>query len=245
MEYIIDFEYFVPNKIEIELLLEIENKVKQHDVLTFEEANLFLNVLSYFVRHKINPDLTDYTFKCDLAQSILYHYFVNLGCQPILNATQNAITQNIEGHNFLVIELNISGHNTLFLLDPTYSQFFKKEDCLMEKYLVINNTVVLTPKPGYFIKEKDYELAQYLLRYGNMNLTEEVATMYGDSFYNTKVGKYYHSNDNTINSIPGSVYINAFTKNNCSVSKSKEELSQMGLTIESIAELETLLAPKL
>ena len=36
-------------------------------------------ILSYLIRYKINPNLTDYTFKCDLAQSILYYYLKDLG----------------------------------------------------------------------------------------------------------------------------------------------------------------------
>jgi len=246
MEYIIDFEYFVPTEIDTELLLNIENKIRNNCDLTEEEAKLFLNNLNYLVRYKINPNLMDYTFKCDLAQSILYYYLKDLGCNVILNSTQSAITKNIEGHNFLVLELNVLGQRTLFLLDPTYSQFFKREECSKENYLIINGMVVITPKPGYFIKEQEYEYAKYLLQHGNIELSEEAAMMYGDSFYNTKVGEYYlKNNTNTINSIPGSVYINAFTKNNCKVSKTREELKNMGVIVESIGQLEENFSPKL
>lgn len=246
MEYIIDFEYFVPNEIDTELLLNIENKIRNHCDLTEEETKLFLDSLSYLIRYKINPNLTDYTFKCDLAQSILYYYLKDLGCNVILNSTQSAITNNIEGHNFLILELNVDGKETLFLLDPTYSQFFKKEECIKENYLIINGMIIITPKPGFFIKKQDYEYAKYLLQYGNIILSEEVAMMYGDSFYNTKVGGYYSKNNtNTINSMPGSVYINAFTKNNCKVSKTREELKNMGVIVESISQLEENLQPKL
>jgi len=247
MEYIIDYDPFVPVGIDIELLLSIENKIRNNCDLTAEEAKMFLDNLSYLVRYKINPNLNDYTYKCDLAQSILYYYFMGLGCKVILNATQNAIMHNIEGHNFLVLELNVSGEKRLFLIDPTYVQFFKKEDCVKEKYIIINDIAVITPKPGYFIKVDEQEYAKYLLRYGNIILNEEIAMMYGNSFYNTKVGECYHSIDNahTFKSMPGSVYIRAFSKNNCAVSKTKEELNQMGFTIESISEIEEIITPKL
>jgi len=246
MEYIIDYDPFVPNGIDIEILLNIENKIRNNFDLTEEEVKMFLDNLNYLVRYKINPNLDDYTYKCDLAQSMLYYYFLDLGCKVILNATQKAITKNIEGHSFLVVELNVSGQKRLFLLDPTYIQFFKKEDCLREKYLIINDKIVIAPKPGYFIKEQDHEYAKYLICHGNAALNDAVAMMYGNSFYNTKVGEYYHSSDNTtFKSMPGSVYIRAFSKNNCCVSKRKEELAQMGLTIESISELEGILTPKL
>jgi len=47
--------------------------------------------------------------------------------------------------------------------------------------------------------------------------------MYGDSFYNTKVGVLVEGWTGT-NSIPRKVYINAFTKPNGVISKTPEEL---------------------
>lgn len=247
MEYIVNYEPFIPDNIDLERLASIETKIKNNEAITSEEAKIFLDNLIYLVRYKINPELSDYTFKCDLAQSMLYHYLKDLGCKVTPNNTQNSITNNIEGHNFLIVEFNIQGVNSIFLLDPTYIQFFKKEECMKENYMVINNAIVKTPKPGYFISKQHQHFANCLLQYGNIALTEEVAMMYGDSFYNTKVGEYYLPINNmyTFKSIPGSIYITSFNKGSGLISKTKDDLQEMGLLIESVVELEELKQPKL
>ena len=246
MEYIVNYEPFIPNEIDLEQLINIENKIKNKESITSEEVHIFLNNLVYLVRYKINADLSDYTFKCDLAQSMLYHYLKDIGCNVMADDTQRAIIENIEGHSFVVLELNVQGTNAMILLDPTYIQFFKSQECSKENYMIINNMVIKTPKPGYFIQEIDKNTIEQFLRRGYMVLNESTAQIYGNSFYNTKVAYYLDENNKyTFKSIPGSIYINAFVKGNSPISKSKEELQEQGLSIESIVQIADTIAPKL
>lgn len=79
------------------------------------------------------------------------------------------------------------------------------------------------------------ERASFLLNYGYILLDENTAQMYGDSFYNTKTGI------NPINlkyqTIPGFVYINAFTKGHEKLSNKEEELITKNLSITPFQEL--------
>ena len=238
MKYIVDFNPIIMNDIDYYYYLQIENKIKNRQSLTNEEASDFLDIIGYITRLKINPNIDDFTNKCDLAVSILYHYLKDLDCEVSSSTTQSAITSNITGHSFLVLKLLVENTMKYYLLDPTYIQFFKSEKCNNSNYFIsplFKNTVLLTPDPGFFIKEEMKEYATFLLNHGHILLTEDVARMYGDSFYNTKTGTRYDTL--TYQTIPGSVYISSFIKGGQGVSKTKQELIDNNLFIESFEEL--------
>lgn len=238
MNYIIEFNPYINNDIDLSYLETIEKKIQNKISLTTKETNDFLSTIIYLARYKINPNLDNYDNKCDLAQSILYYYFNNLGCNIHPLTTQNTIVSNIIGHSFLTLELKVNDKIQTYLIDPTYIQFFRKEKCNKDNYYISPkhpDYILLTPDPGYFIKEEMKENASFLLTYGYIPLTEVTAQMYGDSFYNTKTGT------NPINlkyqTIPGYVYINAFTKGNEQLSKTEEELINKNLSIIPFQEI--------
>ena len=238
MEYIYNYNPYTTNNIDFYYLFNIENKIKNNISISNEEATNFLNLIIFITRQKINPNLDNFDNKCDLAQSILYHYFKNINCKIYPSMTQNVITNNIIGHSFLTLELNINNQTTYYLLDPTYIQFFKKNKCKKDNYYIspkYPDYILLTPDPGYFIKEEMKENCTYLLNHGHIELNEENAKMYGDSFYNTKTG----TNPNTLKfeSIPGEIFINAFTKGKERISKSEEELIDNNQFIPSVEKL--------
>lgn len=118
------------------------------------------------------------------------------------------------------------------------SNFSKKEKCNKDNYYIspkYPDHILLTPDPGFFIKEEMKEHASFLLNYGYILLEENTAKMYGDSFYNTKTG--INPNNLKYQIIPGFVYINAFTKGYEQLSKKEEELIDKNLYIISFQEL--------
>lgn len=241
MNYIVNFNPVVISDMNVNYYADLENKVRKKEHLTNQEAMDLLDAINYMVRFKINSNLDNYDNKCDLAVSMLYYYFKNLGCEVFSSMTQNAITNNIIGHSFLTVQLLVDGKIQNYLLDPTYIQFFKKDKCNKNNYFVspmYKNIVLLTPDPGFFIKNRDIDKAKFLLDHGHILLIEETAEMYGNSFYNTKTGCNY----STImyQMIPGEVYINAFMHGKESVSKTEEQLIEDKLYIESFEQLSNI-----
>ena len=236
--YIIDFNPQIINNIDIMYLSIIEQKINSKESITNEEVTTLLDTINYIVRYKINPNLDNYDYKCDLAQSILYHYLKKLNCNPHTCMTQNVITNNIIGHSFITIQIIVDNKIKTYLIDPTYIQFFKKDKCTKDNYFIsqqYNNYILLTPDPGYFINKSMNNEINFLLNHGYIELTEQTARIYGDSFLNTKTG----ININLLNyqTIPGEIYINSFLKGNEPISKTEEELINMNLYIPSFQEL--------
>ena len=189
-----------PNKIEIDydLISQIENKLEDNIPLSQDEAKYFLDYIVFITRTKFTNDLDNYSFewKCDTAISIIGNYLNSLNVNYNVCDTQKVITNNIKGHTFMIVNLNTENGTLSYLIDPTYRQFFTKDTCNESNYTLIN---------GYAI------------------LTNDIARIYGDSFYNTKVGE-----DNTAyKSIQGSIYINSFLKGNSHLSKTNDELQDL------------------
>ena len=197
--------------IDSKVIEELERKVESNTPLSIEEINLFLDNICYLTRCKFTNDFDNFSFeyKCDKAQAII---------------TQNVITNDIEGHSFIVARFNVNGTLTPYLIDPTYRQFFTDEK---SEYLTHNGMILKTPSPGYFIKDEDKSEVEKLLIDGYHILDENMARTYGDSFYNTKTG--YTTKD--FKSINGGIYLNSFTKGHEPLSKTKEELESEALRI--------------
>ena len=233
MNYIMDFNPINISDINMVYYAEIENKIINKESLSQKEANDFLDVINYMTRVKINSNLDNYDNKCDLAISILYHYLKKINCNVFSSTTQSSITNSIVGHSFLTLQLLVDGEIKNYLMDPTYIQFFKKDRCTNNNYYIspmYKDIVLITPDPGFFIKDKMKESCKFLLNHGYIELIEESARMYGDSFYNTKTGVSY--SNKTYQTIPGNVYINSFMKGSQPVSKTEEELEEVNLNIK-------------
>ena len=233
MKYIIDSEPKEVN-IEEEIINELEYKIKENQPLTEEEIQIFLDNLIYQTRTKFTKDLKEYSFefKCDTAISIISHYLnelnvINHPCQ-----TQQQITDHIEGHSFLTAEFNVNNQIIPYLIDPTYRQFFLKEKCSESAFIYYQGKIIIrNPAPGYYIKENDKEITSQFLKDGYTVLDENIARIYGDSFYNTKVGTKVE--EDTFQSLPGSIYINSFLKGKDKLSKTKDELALQNMLLET------------
>lgn len=239
MKYIVDFNPYTENNIDISYYADIEKQLTAGESISQNEAENFLRVINYITRTKISTTLEDYENKCDLAQSILGHYFEDINCNVAHCSTQSTIAPKVAGHNFSVINLLVEGEERAYLLDPTYIQFFTQDTCNASNYVVSaknKNLILLTPSPGYFIKEEDQDAADFLLRYGYIELTDEYAKMYGDSFYNTDRG--LKLNPTEFKSLPGTMYKKSFKSGAEPLSTSKEKLLTHGQAIIPFQDLE-------
>ncbi len=226
MEYIVDFKPYKATNIDLDYYSNIENRISKGEAITENEAEEFLRTIIFLTREKINPSLDNYDFKCDLAQSILGDYLERINCPTKHCSTLKAVLPTVVGHNFSVATLNVEGEEKSYLLDATYIQFFKQDQCRKDKYLLNpanQQQIILTPDPGYFIKEEDQDAADFLLRYGYIELTPEYAKMYGDSFYNTKTG--FDPHPLNYKELPGSMYLKMFSKGEEQLSQSHEKLA--------------------
>lgn len=207
-------------------LREIEDKIRNRESISKEEAFYFLEYVVYDVRNKIyDEEHPNFESKCDLAQSIICYYLNDIGVVNYPCLTNNTIYSSVVGHSYVVATFNVEGKDVNYLIDPTYVQFFKKEDCNESKYVVINGYIVITPSPGYFIKAEDFARISLFNYYGFDALDEELARIYGNSFYNTMTMK----KDKKFEELSGDFYINSFLKNGKEkLSKSAQDIVQNG-----------------
>lgn len=237
MSYIVNFKPYKEDNINFEYYANIEQKVSAGQSISQNEAENYMRLLAYITRKKINQEMDNFDFKCDLAQSMIGHYLDEINCRYSPCSTQRAISDKATGHNFTTIFLNVEGEEKRYLFDPTYIQFFHTERCLNTNFLVSDlfpDKILLTPDPGFFIRIEDKEPAEFLLTNGYIELTPDYARMYGDSFLNTICGK--NPKYLKYESIPGDIYCNAFTKGRETLSKTKEELELNSQRIVTFAE---------
>lgn len=234
MKKAIDFNIHIDTT-DKELISKIEYLVKNNIPLNEQTIEVLLDHLSYIVRKRIaefeEKDLNNYLFeyKCDLAQSMICYYLQELGLK-VNPVNTNEVLSGTTGHSFALTKINTTEGEKEYLIDPTYIQFFSKEGCSSKKYVIINNQICISPDPGYFIIKNGQEnRIMPLLNKGHIEFTEEIAKIYGDSFFQTKTGgtleqvKY--------NTGSGSMYLKWFNSYTSKLSKTKEELEELNLLI--------------
>ena len=216
---------------------EIEELCKKGISISVEEVELLLENLSYVVRKKIaeyeNKDMDDYSYsyKCDLTQSMISYYLkdLNIKVNPV---NTNEVIADVCGHSLIIANFKTASGEKIYLIDPTYIQFFSKENYDISKFVIVKNKVCIAPDPGFFVvNSNNTNLLMPLLTDGYIEFTEEVAKAYGDSFFQTKQG--ISPDQIKYNVASGSKYIKWFQSYTSQLSKSKEELSNMDLLIEA------------
>ena len=219
---------------------EIEESLKNNNQLNNNDIESLLDYLSYIVRLKIadyeNANMLDYaySFKCDLAQSMICYYLESLGVK-VNPVNTNEVINGVVGHSLVLATFNTLEGSKAYLIDPTYIQFFTEEKCNDNNFVIIKDIVCITPDPGYFVKRDSREgIILSLLNNGYISFDEDVAKVYGDSFYQTKTGVTLDKVKN--NNASGSMYIKWFNDYNSKLSKTKEELEDMKLLIKPINE---------
>ncbi len=215
---------------------QIEELCKSNSKLSLEDVEVLLRNLSFLVRKKIadfeGVNIRDYLYssKCDLAQSMIYYYLNKLGIN-VHSVNTNDVIPGVSGHSLILASFDTTEGEKLFLIDPTYLQFFSSEKCDDSKFVIINNTVCVSPDPGYFVvKSGKEEVILPLLKNGYIEFNEDVAEVYGDSFFKTKQGTLSSQINN--NHASGSNYIKWFMYYKSNLSKTEKELDDMDLSIE-------------
>ena len=215
-------------KFNFDYLREIEYKIVNKQDVSSYDIEYFLDYIVFFVRNRLYDDEHPYfEYRCDLAQSIICYYLDDIGVVNYRCSSNNAINDSVVGHSFVVATFKVNGNDINYLIDPTYIQFFKAENCSELKYTIINGYIVVSPDPGYFIREEDRKIIDEFNENGYGMLTEDLARIYGNSFYNTRTMKI--SKD--FEELKGYVYINSFIKGKEKLSRSREELLENGYYI--------------
>jgi len=184
----------------------IESKIINKEQLKDVEIEQLLNYIVNNIRKIVN----DETFinKCDLVQGLIGRYLNKLNIKNYPCITNKCITENIVGHSFIVADFEEYG-NKKYIIDPSYIQFLYLND--KEDDIYINDLRVKSKSPFYYAREINKDITSKFLKNGYMELNEENAFLYGNSFYKTKTGI---PNSYEIPLINGKTYIHSFIKGN-------------------------------
>ena len=191
---------------------DIENKFINREKLTKEEIDFFLRYVVEESRRLVGSNDNYYQNKCDLVQSIIACYFDEIGIDYVPGSTLESISSSAWGHNYIIASFNIDDCIYRYLVDPTYIQFFKNDNNLINP-------------PTYYIDDKDMNMMREFSKRGYAFLDTNIAKAYGDSFYLTSpyVGKFKPSGD---------MYLNAFLKIRTKLTYQKEDLVDKNMVIE-------------
>lgn len=195
------------------------NNTMNNDIMSIIKKAIYESFLSLSKNKKLNLDIANNPLinKCDLVRDRIVDYLTinygnyNLEIMPL--ETQDIIDNDVTGHSILIVSLN----NKNYLVDPTYSQFFLKENCSKENYMINHERrmVLLAPDPGYYYltNPSHIKVAKEIIENGVIELTEETAKIYFDSFNKTKRGYSGYLNlTNEAMEISGQVYLNSIAK---------------------------------
>ena len=217
----------------------IKDKILNGISLSEDEVNNFLNYVVFKTRKKIcdcfnkNIELFDYRDTCNYAQAMLSYYFDDLGIynNPVCTS---GIFFNVIRHFFIVAYFMQDGEMVPYIVDPTYNQFFSFEKCKKDKFVLKNGIVRATPDPGYFISLLDDNSKKEVIEFlkcGFHRLNTDFAKIYGDSFNKTQIGISQKEYDNLF--VSGSSYVKFFLKFKNELTKTREELDNLGLLLDS------------
>lgn len=223
----------------IDYIYLIEDKIKKGISLSNDEIFNFLNYTVFKTRKAIcdsfkkNMDEFDYRDTCNYAQAMLSYYFDDLGVYNIPICT-SGIFFNVIRHFFVVAYFLQDGEMVPYIVDPTYNQFFNRDKCSESRYVYKDGTVRATPDPGYFISllndDSKSEIVE-LLKCGFHKLDIDFAKVYGDSFNNTQIGISREEHNNLF--VSGSSYVKFFLKIKNELTKTREELYDLGLLLDT------------
>lgn len=202
------------------------SEIEMQTILDFiiSNARMLINRLNIDVKE---DPLTN---KCDLMQAMVGQALEKLGINVTKIETQKTISDEVEGHSFLIANFPKKS----YIVDPTYRQFFLKDNCTESKYFIKDNMILIAPHPGYYYVKnpKDVKIATSIIEDGYIELTEKTAKVYGDSFYTTHRGYSNNFNKTYTTNVSGNVYVNSFLKCNSNYSMTPEDLYKSGLEID-------------
>ena len=228
-----------------------QNKKSEHLIngISEEEANKLMEWVVQNTRteiekyYKIPIKEDDLQGVCGVGQAYSAYAIINLGLNPNVNNV-GSFTNNKERHAFVTVEVPIKNNDgnvneKMYLIDTTYRQFFLREfgKAQYVKDKRFGNKV--SPCAGYYTlnMEKGQEFAEELLSKGFIELTEENAKIYGDSFVLSSIGRKNESKIPTKSEmhtgISGTNYIEDFKNKVEEIDISYEEIDKDGVNIKT------------
>lgn len=223
--------------------VEIINKLKDNNGISMDEANIFLswivnrtwNNLSYFGIDMSRNSLNGF---CEFAQLSSLYTLEKMG----LNVTKNTAEDSfgyLFHHAFGTVEIPIEKNgvvsNQLFLIDPTYKQFFTAVRCNHGRFYAKeeNTGMIVAPDPGYFMKsDKEKEVSEQIIKNGYILLTEEVANIYGSGFKKASISLENFDMHDIISNYDGEFYINMIKNTSKDYCADLSELKDYGFDLD-------------
>lgn len=209
----------VPNRVIDKLRYVIENnKDKLNCGLTIEEVNTFLKWivnrvwknLTFFGIDLSRNSLNGY---CEIAQFLSIYPLESLGLNVTINTAEDSFDYMFH-HAFGTVEIpiNLNGivENKVFLIDPTYKQFFTAVRCNYGRYYAKeeNTGLIVAPDPGYFMRgENEKNICKQIIKNGYILLDDDVAKVYGDGFKKASISLENFDNFNKLNLYSGNYYV--------------------------------------
>lgn len=184
-------------------IIKIMGKIKQGEFLTQEEAEELLKFINCNARKKLAKktwrDLdSDFEGFCGTSQVISMGLYKEMGLSvKYCNARNFDGTNRRASHAFGIVYIPIGNEIKPYLIDLTFKQFCTCEKCDVERYneKSLPYGIPAAPHPGYFLNqtEEGRSIIEQLLGVGFVQLTPEVAKLYGDSFVlSTRDLKFYN-----------------------------------------------------
>ena len=193
-----------------DIIIDIENKCLNGHVLKESLIDYFLSYVCFVVRCEMaklkKVSLKTYDFKDDKNITIgsLADYFRNLRIKHKIIDIANIVGGN--SHLFMIAYFN---DELIYIVDPTYNQFFDIAKCNKSCFKQSENGYIKKPDPGYFILNSslgNQEIIKRFLQNGYMVLNEKNAKIYGDSFKSASI------DSNEYSEMSGSLYIKSFKR---------------------------------
>lgn len=205
MKYIINFN---PRMIK-------EPKYKEKNIESVLERVIYLTFIELSNEGLIDLDIINnpLSFKCDLIRDRVLNKLNDLNLNATPFEVQNILDCDVHGHSILILE----DEEEIYLIDPSYSQFFLKENCHEDKYLINQEKqmVLLTPDPGYYYLNNPHHIniARRIMEKGFIKLNQNTAKVYFDSFYKLRRGySGFLETTGKTTELSGQTYLNSILK---------------------------------
>lgn len=171
------------------------NKEKQNQGITEQEAE---EILKWTVQNTRNELAKDRNLQeesllgcCGFGQAITAQTLRNMGLNPNVCNVNPTIGEDIGRHAFITVNIPIKTsekvEDKMYLVDTTFRQFFLRDEITNSRGEYIKDKEFgnkVAPMAGYWLLKMQggRELAEEILSKGYIELTEERAKLYGDSF---------------------------------------------------------------
>lgn len=201
------------------------------DVVSDEEEVILLSYVicwamdSYSSLFHCDAYVDSLSNRCDYFQFLIGHFLENYGFKVFPKETHRVIHPCSLGHSFLIVK----GCSRSYIVDPSFRQFCICDNCDINNIVVSDNKVILNVHPGYFVfnSSSGALIGNKLLRDGFVVLDEESASVYCNSFYNSRQGVILKNGSLPCVSIPGRFFLDILNRESFDYSLSSERFNSL------------------